>query len=328
MSIILSLILITSFAGTFLILKIAVRKNILDIPNIRSSHTQPTPRGGGLAIVISWYIGLAALRYIGMIESDLFFALLSGAVLATISFLDDLFDIKPGLRILFQIVTVMSGLFFIGGFKVIYLSGTILNYPVILTFLAILGGVWFINLFNFLDGIDAYASTETLLVALGMLLVLNNPVLLILIFAVMGFLFWNWPKAKIFMGDIGSTQLGYILLILAIYFNNQFKFNFLGWLILTSLFWVDATLTLFKRWRNKENLSQAHRKHYYQRIVQYGFSHRKTVIISILINIVFVILVLLSEKGILSYFISFPVCLLINVILVKAIDNKIPFKSV
>jgi len=328
LSIILSLILITSFAGTFLILKIAVRKNILDIPNIRSSHTQPTPRGGGLAIVISWYIGLAALRYIGMIESDLFFALLSGAVLATISFLDDLFDIKPGLRILFQIVTVMSGLFFIGGFKVIYLSGTILNYPVILTFLAILGGVWFINLFNFLDGIDAYASTETLLVALGMLLVLNNPVLLILIFAVMGFLFWNWPKAKIFMGDIGSTQLGYILLILAIYFNNQFKFNFLGWLILTSLFWVDATLTLFKRWRNKENLSQAHRKHYYQRIVQYGFSHRKTVIISILINIVFVILVLLSEKGILSYFISFPVCLLINVILVKAIDNKIPFKSV
>ena len=328
MSIILSLILITSFAGTFLILKIAVRKNILDIPNIRSSHTQPTPRGGGLAIVISWYIGLAALRYIGMIESDLFFALLSGAVLATISFLDDLFDIKPGLRILFQIVTVMSGLFFIGGFKVIYLSGTILNYPVILTFLAILGGIWFINLFNFLDGIDAYASTETLLVALGMLLVLNNPVLLILIFAVMGFLFWNWPKAKIFMGDIGSTQLGYILLILAIYFNNQFKFNFLGWLILTSLFWVDATLTLFKRWRNKENLSQAHRKHYYQRIVQYGFSHRKTVIISILINIVFVILVLLSEKGILSYFISFPVCLLINVILVKAIDNKIPFKSV
>jgi len=328
LSIILSLILITSFAGTFLILKIAVRKNILDIPNIRSSHTQPTPRGGGLAIVISWYIGLAALRYIGMIESDLFFALLSGAVLATISFLDDLFDIKPGLRILFQIVTVMSGLFFIGGFKVIYLSGTILNYPVILTFLAILGGIWFINLFNFLDGIDAYASTETLLVALGMLLVLNNPVLLILIFAVMGFLFWNWPKAKIFMGDIGSTQLGYILLILAIYFNNQFKFNFLGWLILTSLFWVDATLTLFKRWRNKENLSQAHRKHYYQRIVQYGFSHRKTVIISILINIVFVILVLLSEKGILSYFISFPVCLLINVILVKAIDNKIPFKSV
>jgi len=328
LSIILSLILITSFAGTFLILKIAVRKNILDIPNIRSSHTQPTPRGGGLAIVISWYIGLAALRYIGMIESDLFFALLSGAVLATISFLDDLFDIKPGLRILFQIVTVMSGLFFIGGFKVIYLSGTILNYPVILTFLAILGGIWFINLFNFLDGIDAYASTETLLVALGMLLVLNNPVLLILIFAVMGFLFWNWPKAKIFMGDIGSTQLGYILLILAIYFNNQFKFNFLGWLILTSLFWVDATLTLFKRWRNKENLSQAHRKHYYQRIVQYGFSHRKTVIISILINIVFVILVLLSEKGILSYFISFPVCLLINVSLVKAIDNKIPFKSV
>ncbi len=300
----------------------------MDIPNIRSSHTHPTPRGGGLAIVISWYIGLAALRYMGLIESDLFFALLSGVFLATISFLDDLFDIKPGIRIFFQVVTVMSGLFFIGGFKVIYLSDAILNYPFILTFLAVLGSIWFINLFNFLDGIDAYASAETILVALGMFLILYNPVLLILIFSVSGFLVWNWPKAKIFMGDIGSTQLGYILLILAIYFNNQFKFNFLGWLILTSLFWIDASLTLFKRWRNNEKLSQAHRKHYYQRIVQYGFSHKKAVIFSILINIFFVILVFLSEKGVLSYLISFPLCLIINAILVKVIDKKIPFNSV
>lgn len=300
----------------------------MDIPNIRSSHTKPTPRGGGLAIVFSWYIGLAALRYMGLIESDLFFALLSGIVLAVIGLLDDLYDIKPRIKFLFQFITIVSGLFFIGGFKVIYLSDIILNYPVLLTLIAVFGGIWFINLFNFLDGIDAYASSETILVAFGMLLVVHNPSLLILIFAVTGFLIWNWPKAKIFMGDIGSTQLGYILLILAIYFNNHLSFNFLGWLMLTSLFWVDATFTLLKRWRNNEKLSQAHRKHYYQRIVQYGFSHRKTVLFSILINISFVVLVLLSEKGVLSYFISIPVCLLINIIIVKAIDRRNPFISI
>jgi len=161
-----------------------------------------------------------------------------------------------------------------------------------------------------------------------MFLIVNNPIFLLLVFTILGFLIWNWPKAKIFMGDTGSTQLGYVLIILGIYFNNSLQINFTGWLILTSLFWFDATLTLYYRWRNKEKLSQAHRKHYYQRIVQYGYSHQKVVVISIIINMVFISLVILSEKGHISYLITFPICILINVVLAHLIDKKLRFKAV
>jgi UDP-N-acetylmuramyl pentapeptide phosphotransferase/UDP-N-acetylglucosamine-1-phosphate transferase len=326
-TILLLVVLAVSFAGTFIIYKVAVKRNIMDVPNIRSSHSQPTPRGGGLALVVAWYIGLFVLRFLGLIESNLFFALLSGAILAIISFIDDLYDIKPLIRIVFQFITVASGLWLIGGLTSINIENTSFDFPIVLSCIALIGTLWFINLFNFLDGIDGYASVEAILVALGLLIITRNIIFLVLIFAVLGFLIWNWPRAKIFMGDIGSTQLGYILVILGIHFNNKLQIDFLGWLILTSLFWVDATVTLFKRWRNKEKLSQAHKKHYFQRIVQFGFSHRKTVIWAIAINLMFIGLVCLSEKEVISYFITFPLCLAINLILIKLIDARFPFNS-
>jgi len=319
---------IISFTITIIFRRIALQRKLLDIPNIRSSHTQPTPRGGGLAIVLSWYIGLIGLRYLELIEPNLFYALISGAILAIVSFLDDLYDIKPHFRILFQFVTVILGICFIGGFRIIYTNGYVLNYPFIFSCIAIIGVMWFINLYNFLDGIDGYASTEAIAVLLGMFIIVKNPIFLLLIFAVLGFLIWNWPKAKIFMGDTGSTQLGYVLIILGIYFNNSLKINFAGWLILTSLFWFDATLTLFYRWRNKEKLSQAHRKHYYQRIVQYGYSHQKVVVISIIINLAFVAIVLASEKVHISYLITLPLCILINIFIACLIDRRLAFKAV
>ncbi|MBK9390228.1 MAG: hypothetical protein IPN68_08565 [Bacteroidetes bacterium] len=145
--------------------------------------------------------------------------------------------------------------------------------------------------------------------------------------SIIGFLLWNWPKAKIFMGDIGSTQLGYITFILGIFYNNNMDFNIFGWLILSSLFWFDATITLYRRWRNNERLSQAHKKHGYQRIVQHGYSHKKTVLISIVVNVVFIALILLSEKFKVSYIITFMTCIVINSILIRKIDSLFPFKS-
>jgi UDP-N-acetylmuramyl pentapeptide phosphotransferase/UDP-N-acetylglucosamine-1-phosphate transferase len=327
LTVLLLIVLILAFTGTFVIIRIAFKRNLLDIPNIRSSHTCPTPRGGGLAIVLSWYIGLVGLKYLNLIESNLFFALLSGSGLAFISFLDDLFSINPRIRIIIQLLTASLGLFFLNGIKELYVDNFGFSFMIILSIIAVFGAVWFINLYNFLDGIDGYASVEAISIALGIFLIHNNPVLLVLALAVAGFLIWNWPKAKIFMGDIGSTQLGYILIILGIYFNNTHQFNILGWLILTSLFWFDASLTLYRRWRNKEKLSQAHKKHAYQRIVQYGFSHQKAILFSIFINIFFIILVVLSEKSVVSYFITFPLCLLINYILIKLIDTRLPFNT-
>lgn len=321
------LIVILSFAGTFIIIKVALRRNIMDIPNIRSSHSVPKPRGGGLAIVFSWYIGLVGLKYLNLIEPNLFYALISGSLLAIVGFLDDLYSIKPWIRILFQLVTVVLGIWFLKGFTLLYLNDFAINFPIILSLISIIAAVWFINLYNFLDGIDGYASVEAISIALGMFIITRNPVFLILILAVFGFLIWNWPEAKIFMGDIGSTQLGYILVILGIFFNNNQEFNILGLLILSSLFWVDASLTLYRRWRNKEKLTQAHNKHAYQRITQSGFSHRKTILISIFINIVFMTLAILSEKDILSYYITFPLCIIINCLLINQIDKQVPFSK-
>ena len=321
------LILILSFTGTFIIIKVALKKNILDIPNDRSSHSTPTPRGGGIAIVLSWYFGLFGLKLFDLIESHLFYALLSGFLLAFISFLDDLYSIKPWIRILFQILTVIIGMFFINGFTMLYLNDLVITFPIILSIIAIIGVIWFINLYNFMDGIDGYASVEALSIALGMYFIIGDPIFLILIFSVLGFLIWNWPNAKIFMGDIGSTQLGYILVILGIYFNNNHEYNIFGWLILTSLFWFDASLTLFRKWRNNEKMSQAHKKHAYQRIVQSGFSHQKTILFAVFINLIFITLVFLSEKAIIQYFISFPLSLVINYFLIKQIDYRLPFSK-
>jgi UDP-N-acetylmuramyl pentapeptide phosphotransferase/UDP-N-acetylglucosamine-1-phosphate transferase len=320
-------VLIISFTATLIVRKIALRRNLLDIPNYRSSHTQPTPRGGGIAILIAWYFGLFWLQYFKLIETNLFLALISGFILALVSLMDDIFTIKPWIRILFQLLSVLSGIYFIGGMKILFLNDFKFIVPFALNLIFVIGAIWYINLYNFLDGIDGYASTEAISIAAGMYMITGNPVLLLLIFSVLGFLIWNWPRAMIFMGDIGSTQLGYIFVILGIYFNNNVELNVIGLLILTSLFWFDATLTLYRRWKNNEKLSQAHKKHAYQRIVQFGFSHQKTIIISVFVNLIFIGLLYLSENDKVSYLITLPTCLIINAIITKMINYRFPFAT-
>jgi UDP-N-acetylmuramyl pentapeptide phosphotransferase/UDP-N-acetylglucosamine-1-phosphate transferase len=289
-------LVIVSYALTFLVMKFSVRKKILDIPNERSSHSIPTPRGGGLAIVISWYSGISILFMMGLVDRNLYFALLSGIILAIISLVDDLFDLKPSIRLIGQIVTVIIAFILLGGIKPVYVFNNNIIPAIILYPVAIVGMVWFINLYNFLDGIDGYASIEAIALAIGLFVFTGQPVSLILLASVLGFIIWNWPKARIFMGDVGSTQLGFIVVVLGIYFHNENQFPIICWLIFTAPFWFDATLTLFRRWRNHEKLSQAHRKHIYQRLVQSGYSHQKVDIYLTLLNIFLILLVFLCSK--------------------------------
>lgn len=278
-------LLFLSFILTFFIKQIATRLSVIDIPNERSSHKTPTPRGGGLAIVISWYVGITILFYFNFIDNHLYYALLSGAILAIVSLIDDVTDLSPVVRLLAQITTAVTAFIFLNGINPVEIFGFAMNINFIIYPVVIIGMVWFINLYNFLDGIDGYVSIEAILVSVILFIFSGNNILLILIACVLGFLIWNWPKAKIFMGDVGSTQLGFILVVLGIYFHNQQEFSILHWLILTSPFWFDATFTLFRRWRNKEKLSQAHKKHAYQRIVQAGFSHLKADLWLVIINV-------------------------------------------
>jgi len=279
-----------------LVKEIAKRKALMDIPNDRSSHTIPTPRGGGIAIAVTWFAGISFMYYQYNINQYLYFALMSGLLISTISFLDDIINLKSLPRLIIQAVATGIAIFFIGGLKKIDLGFYIIENQFLLTLIAFVGIIWFINLFNFIDGIDGYAGSESIFVALSLLAFTGDYVLLLLTVAVLGFLPWNWDKAKIFMGDVGSTLIGFTLAILAVYYQNTDQFPIFNWLILTSLFWFDATLTLFRRFRNKEKLSQAHRKHAYQRIVQAGFSHQKTVLYAIAINVVLFVLVLINHQ--------------------------------
>ncbi len=315
---ILILSLFFSFVLTLIVKHIALKKNIIDNPNERSSHTVPTPRGGGLAIVVVWFFGLAYLHWGGRVEQGLFYALLSGLVLAVVSMIDDVISLTPKIRVLAQAISAFGALYFLGGIHLF------VNFDSQVLFLltnvcAFIGIIWFINLYNFLDGIDAYASQEAILVAAGLLIITGNPIIGILIAAVVGFLVWNWPKAKIFMGDVGSTQLGFILIVLGIYFHNTGELPIFSWLILTSLFWFDATFTLFNRWRNREQLSKAHRKHGYQRLTIAGWTHLKVVLYAIALNMLLVAIVLANH----FYFQQNLIALIITIVMLFFVNRRV-----
>lgn len=232
----------------------------------------------------------------GTVSKNLYFALMSGILLAVISIIDDVIDVRPSVRIIAQIITVILAFYFLNGIQPVLLFEKVLIPSIILYPVVIVGMVWFINLYNFLDGIDGYASIEAIAIASAFYLFTGQGISFLLIAAVIGFLIWNWPKAKIFMGDVGSTQLGFIIVVLGIYFHNEKSLSIINWLILTTPFWFDATLTLYRRWRNKEKLSQAHRKHIYQRLVQSGFSHLKVDVLLCLVNLVLIFFVFISIK--------------------------------
>ena len=312
--------IIASYILTFFIRRIAIKKKIIDIPNYRSSHQIPTPRSGGLAFTAVWYFGIIFLFLNKEINSDLFYALLSGIILVVVSLLDDIYDLKPNIRIIAQFISVGLALYFIGGAKLIDLGFIKIESIWILTPIAFIGIIWFINLFNFMDGIDGYASMEAIFISSVLYFFTSQNYYIILIAALFGFLIWNWQPAKIFMGDVGSTFLGFNFGIFAVYNQNIESVSIIVFLIISSLFWFDATLTLFKRLKNKEKLTQAHKKHAYQRIVQYGFSHQKTVLSAIIGNIVLFILAYFSSLKMYSVVFLFFV-LLILYFITKRIDK-------
>jgi Fuc2NAc and GlcNAc transferase len=306
--------------------RFAQKKSLIDIPNERSSHTIPTPRGGGLAIAITWFAGITYMNYKGYLQTNLFFALISGILLSTISFLDDIYNLKSFPRFIVQSAVAAIALYFIGGLKAIDLGFFVFENPYLLNIFAFIGIVWFINLFNFIDGIDGYAASESIFICVSIFFFVSDNVLLLLAMAILGFLPWNWDKAKIFMGDIGSTLLGFSICVLFIYFHNTGQFSIVNSLILSSLFWFDATFTLFKRFINKEKLGQAHKKHAYQRIVQFGFSHQKTLLYAMLTNLILFIIVFVSSQSSHKFsaiYLSFD-CILMYC-LYRYVDSKKPF---
>lgn len=319
--IIILLSLLTSFGLTYLIRKIALKKKLTDNPNERSSHTVPTPRLGGLAIIITWFPAISVFYFFNLLEKELYFALLSGILLAIVSFVDDIKSLPPFVRLFTQIITSTLALYFLGGFRefVTYDFFSKINYVPFLYPIIVLGMVWFINLFNFMDGIDGYAANEAISISLILFIFSGGVSNLLLIACILGFIYWNLSKKKIFMGDTGSTQLGFILIVFGIYYHNNYDFSILNWIMIAAPFWFDATYTLYLRWKNKEKLSQAHRKHAYQRLVQAGFSHKKVNLFLVLLNIIIIILIIIYRE---YDILKFPI-MAFTIISIYLIYNKI-----
>ena len=308
-----------------LLLTLAIRtyahhKELLDHPNERSSHTMPTPKGGGLAIMISFY-GAVSYLYLQMqIDPKLFFALLSALPVVIISLIDDIHPLSAKIRLGVQLLSAASALYFLGGVDSIDMSIFTLS-GVWLNIIALIGIVWMTNLYNFLDGIDGYAGSEALFTGIAAFILFGSTPALFIAVSAAGFLLFNWHKASIFMGDVGSAPLGFLFAVFMLY--DAGTPHFLGWLMLLSLFWFDATLTLFRRAKRGERLAQPHKKHAYQRLNQAGFTHDKVVLLAMGINLLIFAALYFTHPE--SYLYLFLALIVLLYTLTKFIDTKKAF---
>jgi len=309
-------LLLVSFALTYFIKYIALKKEMVDIPNERSSHTVPTPRGGGLAIVITFILGLFMFQK--SIPQELFYALLLSVPMAILGLVDDIVSLSSKARLALQILFSASAVYLLGGIEINLGFFSIEGW--LAEMLAVVTIVWFVNLYNFLDGIDGYAATEALFVAVGMLVFFHSHLGIAIAAAALGFLMFNWHKASIFMGDVGSTTLGFIFAVL-MFHDAQYDGSIYTWLVMLSLFWFDATATLARRYLHGEKVMQAHKKHAYQRLTQSGWSHSKVVIASTVFNLIFFLLLYLSKNPLLILLVN----IVSLIVVTKIIDRKKSF---
>ncbi len=255
--------------GAYLLL--AWRREWLDHPNQRSSHQQPTPHGGGVAIMLSLMI--AALLMPGHSAWQLMSLLVLALLLMVLGVADDRWGLSVKLR--FAVYAACSGLF---AWLLLQPFGTVGLLWLIPVTLAML---WCLNLYNFMDGIDGFAALQGAgaaaaagwLAADSVAAADYAGICFLLAACHLGFLVWNWPPARLFMGDAGSIPTGFLFGGLALYGQISGVLNAGVWLILLAVFFSDATWTLLRRWRRGENITQAHREHIYQRLSRHWSSH-------------------------------------------------------
>lgn len=279
--------LVASAAGTGLVLRAARARGVLDVPNHRSSHTTPTPRGGGVAIVGVVLAAELALVAVGLLAPWRFYALaLGGSAVAAVGAWDDLHNASARARLAVHLTAGAIALAALAHGTAWH--GTLLGVPVpawAVWVVALLWIVWLTNLYNFMDGIDGIAGMQGVVVGIAAAAALTGAAPgLALVGAVLGgaaagFLVFNWAPASIFMGDVGSGFLGATFAILII---AAFATGTRGAIVpLAALapFIIDATITLALRTARGEQVTAAHRSHLYQRLVQRGWSHRAVTVV-------------------------------------------------
>jgi len=288
-----------SWLVAHIVLKRAARWKLVQAPNHRSSHEQPTPNGGGLGIVVAVSLTTAWLIWGG--ANQLWPVLVLSLPFAWVGFRDDLREISAKWRFLVQVSVVVGLLLALGALPPLVLWADVsLQGSLLLGFLFLVGA-WWVNLFNFMDGTDGIAGTQAITMLLSGAAIalwafpeaIASPVWVLILCvaaACLGFLILNWPPAKIFMGDVGSTWLAFIIFALALLSIQAGWLTYTAWAVLAAVFITDATLTLLTRIARGDRWYEAHRSHAYQRLSRrwHGerhVGHRSIALLVIIINL-------------------------------------------
>lgn len=287
-----------AFLGAYIVLLYAGRRTLLQHPNHRSSHVQPTPNGGGLGIVVA---STVAGVWLAWGQSPTVLALIALAVpLALVGLLDDIRHLSVRVRLGVQVAVCTGSLIVLGTVPEITVGSVVLG-GLVLSGLILLTGVWWINLFNFMDGIDGIAGVQAvfMLIAGAALVAWRNPdamaspfwmLMLCIVAATVGLLLLNRPPARIFMGDTGSTWLGFMIFALALLTVQSGWLSYAVWLVLGAVFVTDATVTLLTRMARGERWYEAHRNHAYQRLArrwqgERNAGHRSVTLLVAMVNL-------------------------------------------
>jgi UDP-GlcNAc:undecaprenyl-phosphate GlcNAc-1-phosphate transferase len=275
--------------------KWSLKHNVLDIPNDRRLNSVPIPRGGGLAIVIVTLIGIGFLWYIkpDWLIGNLFIFILGAILIAGVSLWDDIHPLPYWIRLAVHLIVAGAVVIGIGNWQVFQfpLLGTVdlrwLGVPV--TILWIVG---MINAFNFMDGIDGIAGSQGVVAGIGWAIIgiLSKEYFIagigvIMAASCLGFLGHNWPPAKVFMGDVGSTFLGYTFAILPVVVGQHDSQLALAGILFLWLFIFDTAVTFLRRLLRHENVFSAHLTHFYQRLAATGFSHKRITFLYTILSI-------------------------------------------
>jgi Fuc2NAc and GlcNAc transferase len=311
----------------------ALAKNLLDFPNVRSSHSVPTPRGGGIAIVIVLLLsGVVSLFLPNAPIRNLLCLLLATLAFGVLGWQDDKHDLSASVRFLVQIlIAALSSVWLLWN-----LPGWSLSFVgIVILLLTVLWIVWMANLYNFMDGIDGISAVESIIlgVTTSYWFAMSGSISIAIICiavagAAMGFLRWNWSPAKIFMGDVGSLALGAFFAILAIIGSTSLDIPFAAFLILYAVYLADSGVTLLTRIFKGEKWWQAHRSHFYQRAVQSGFSHSQVSLAVMMINIIFSVIASLLILEVVNTISAIVVTMAILTLLMFLINSRFKGTSI
>jgi FlaA1/EpsC-like NDP-sugar epimerase/UDP-N-acetylmuramyl pentapeptide phosphotransferase/UDP-N-acetylglucosamine-1-phosphate transferase len=271
--------LCVSLLTTWLVRRLAPGWGLLDVPNQRSSHSRPVPRGGGIGLlcgVVAGFLVANALSPGG--NRDAATLLLASAPIAAAGLIDDLKSLRAGLRLLVQVACASFFVGFLGDFDR-FLAPLPGSFAGALAYVAAV--IWMVavaNFFNFMDGSDGLATGQAILTCLGVVLagwsITGSILAWVIAGAALGFLLHNWSPARIFLGDVGSETLGFLLAGLPLLAAPQARLRaLLAVAVGLALFLFDPVATLFLRFRRRAPLGHSHREHFYQRLLTPGLSH-------------------------------------------------------